>query len=156
VTIRWRRGFIRGWTVVATLWILGSAFFALDDGRIPSLLHGCEEYRGLVQQGTGRVLGDSDVARCENVWRTIRLTLLERTFGPPIMLFLAGILIEWVRRGFSPNNSNSVLTRVWRPTDTSMPAPILPAPTAIQWIAIAGIAVVVILTALFVTGALTR
>jgi hypothetical protein len=106
MAIRWRHGFLRTWIIIAIFWICGNAVIAFRDDGIPSLTRGCDELRGFVDDRTGQPLGDTDVARCEAVWRTNRLTLLEWTLGPPIFLFVVGVLFGWVMRGFNPKQSN--------------------------------------------------
>lgn len=105
MTINWRRGFLRGWIVITVCWILGIAIIAFRDGSIPSLTQGCDQLRGFVIQETGKVLGDAEVSKCEAQWRTKRLELIERAFGPPIALVVSGVLLGWIWRGFRYENS---------------------------------------------------
>ena len=98
--IRWRRGFIRTWIVIAGLWVVGAGIWAYRDTSIPSLTRSCNELRNFVIEGTNTPLSDQDVADCEAVWRTKRLTLLEWTIGPPLALLLAGLLLAWIIQGF--------------------------------------------------------
>lgn len=101
------RGFIRIWIVIAALWIAGNGLFAFTDSGIPSLTyHNCDELREFVVERTGKHLGDADVARCEQVWHTNRLTLLGWAFGPPFALLVVGVLLMWIGRGFRPKKSN--------------------------------------------------
>ena len=86
--------------MIAGLWVLGAGILAFRDTSIPSLTRSCNELRGFVIEGTNTPLGDQDVADCEAVWRTKRLTLLEWTIGPPLALLLAGLLLAWIIQGF--------------------------------------------------------
>ena len=98
--IRWGRGFIRAWIVIATLWLLGAGVLAFRDTSIPSLTHSCEELRDFETVETHTPLGDKDIAACEALWRTNRLTLLEWTIGPPLALLFAGFVLAWIVQGF--------------------------------------------------------
>jgi hypothetical protein len=95
-----RRGLLRLWIIAAALWVIGSGIFALSDRSIPSWTRDCEELRDFVVEGTGKPLGDVDVAQCQEVWRKKRLTSLEWTIAPPLALLVAGLLMAWIVQGF--------------------------------------------------------
>src|SRR5262245_21731646 len=105
--IRWRHGFIRTWIVIAGLWVFVAGIWVFRDTAIPSLTYSCNELRGFVVEGTNTPLGDKDVADCEAVWRTKRLTLLEWTIGPPLALLLVGVLLAWIIQGFKSTSQKS-------------------------------------------------
>jgi hypothetical protein len=105
VPVRWARGLVRAWIVLAALWLIGAGVYAYKDPSIPALLHSCTELRGFVVEETGKPLGDADVAQCEEVWRGKRLTLFAWALWP-LALLVVGFSLAWVIRGFRPENSN--------------------------------------------------
>jgi hypothetical protein len=100
MAIPWKRGLFRTWVLFAVVWIGYGAYAVLTDTGIPSLTKGCEVLREFRADATGKALGDEEVAQCWGRWSEDKVAIVERMFGPPLLLLVVGSIGLWVLRGF--------------------------------------------------------
>lgn len=95
-----KRGFFRLWIAAALLWIGAVLIIEYRDTAIPSLTRSCSELLGFTLDSTGKKLGPTAVAECDQVWREERIKIASVTLGPPFACLLVGLLLAWIVTGF--------------------------------------------------------
>ena len=109
VTINWKRGLVRLWSLLSILWVVGAGWIAIDEN---SPMERVVVEAGSIDTGRSTTLDVSGLTPVDSVvyvrdWSLPDWEIVVLIIGAPLLVFWLGMALAWVIGGFRDSHEQS-------------------------------------------------